>query len=167
MKFYRIMGGALCVALIGVAAADDAARIQAGMNAYCKAVKSHKNADAVKILGHFFAPDATFTDARGQTKNLDAWEKEIEVSMSSLKSIDSIELKLASFKAVGDAAKGIELFHMQAKMPDPANPKKMATLVVDDKSEVIYKKSGGHWLAFKSKVITDKVTLNGKPMGGM
>jgi len=163
MKISKITALTLAAGTIGFAVADDSAEIQSGMNAYCKAILSHNMTGANKLLDKFFAPNAVMTAKDGKTMSFSEWKSTIEASMASMK-VDKIELKLLNFHSRGNTAMGSESFHLTARMQDPSNPKKMALLTIDDKSEDTFTKVNGKWLISKSKTVAETITMNGKPM---
>jgi len=167
MKFSSVLGCVVCVGFAVVASASDpgSQKIQAGMDAYCRAILGHDNPGAMKILDKFFAPDAVFVAKDGSTMKLDKWKQTIEVTMAQMK-ISQISLKLATFNVRGNMAIGTEIFHLKGSMPDASNPKKQSVIVILDQSEVTFKKVGDRWLTSKSKVLAEKISLNGNPMKG-
>ncbi len=152
------------IAAFGMAseASVQQARMQAGMNSYCQAIKNHHMADANRIVDNYFSPNAVFIDTHGKKSSYADWKRNNEQGMKMLSSLDDISLHCNNFTIKGNSGMSMEHFHMSAKVKGPKG--KISSLTVDTMSRVDYSKMGGKWMVVKSTEVKNSVMMDGHPI---
>lgn len=169
MKIARSIAAVCLMTCAFWSQADEAQKlqreIQKGMNAYCAAVMKKDFAAADKAMKAHFSPKATIKTADGRTRSYKEWTTEMKAQMAMLKSVSKMEMKIKDVKVNGNKATSKETFMMVATIPNMSDPKKTSKLEVSGNSSSTYEKVNGKWLIMSSTDSSQKVLIDGKPMG--
>jgi len=167
MRIRYALGIAILAMSVLTNAIDDPAAVRASiqkeMNGYVAAMKKKDSKLVEKIILANFAPEFKDTDSRGMVRTRDETLKVMKDNIAQLKSVDKMTFNITSIKLAGDKATTSE--HMILEATVPGEGAKTSKLSVDSTWTGSYVKKGAKWLCTASKTITEKVLLDGKPVG--
>ena len=161
---------ALCACAIGFAGPVTEAEARKGiMAAFDSAVKSFKAKD-IKGFMSVYTPDYT-SKANGKTMSAKEMEAEMKMNMSNTKSVESATLSLGKVAVKGEAATADATFSLKATIADPqgrmGKPGATHKMGVVEKAREIWVKTKGGWKNKRSDMISETMTLDGKPFNPM
>jgi hypothetical protein len=149
--------------------ADNAAlqkRINAEMAKYAAAFKAKDSKTCEAILRANFAKDYKTTDMQGKVTGLDHMIQQEKQHLGMIKSVNSMHLKVTDIKIKGDKATGKGSFHLEATVVgDDKNSNKFHKLHVASSWDANFIRKSGKWWVSSDKTTSEKVLIDGKPIG--
>lgn len=153
--------------LVAFAGADDyKAQIQKGHDMVSKMALKNDGAGLSKALASFTTKDFVWKEQNGTKLTLAQWQGMMQSQMKMIK-VTAWKFTLKDFKQAGNTLTNMTTLNMTATMKNPKTGKPSVVKSVSTARET-YVKVGKDWKLKMIESLTDKSTVDGKPMtGGM
>lgn len=165
LRFAAVAALLAVASLVLADAAGEAKKaIQAKMDEYSRNLMARNFDGAKMVVRSVFAKDAVIIGMDGKKMGFEAWLKEMDGHMRSMKSIEKVSLTLATAKVKGNQVVGEERFHLEGTIPSMADPKKTSKFVMHGMSDTVFEKRGGKWVVVRTHDKAVKMMVDGKPV---
>ena len=137
--------------------------IQGGMDEYSAMFKKKDAAGVERVIRKYFASSYFEVDPKGNKTTVQDVIDHTKMNIGMTKSVESFSVTVKSVKLSGNTATTSESMRGVLVIVSPMDPKKTAKLGIDSTWTTTYTKTGNKWMATQGKILTQKMTLNGKP----
>lgn len=165
--FIRSSKIALCGAVllslsVGAVHADPTADARKAIQAQYDVSNAATVKKDVKAAISIYTPDRTIVDSKGKSTNMDVVKAQITAIFAQAASFKA-NSAIQTIKLTKDTAAVRVKEHGVVILPNPAT-KKSTTLVLDSVSDDTWVKTGKVWLQKLSKLVSQSVKQDGKPL---